>query len=100
MVMRYIQEPCSRLIHLRIQEFRRVLSTPKIQSISALSKFHQLLVLQDGALLSYNLRMLVRVIQRELSNESFAGSVDRLSPKDHGVYLFSVGVTGDRNIGM
>jgi len=78
--------------------FRRFLSTPKIQSLSALSKIHQLFVLQDGALLSYNLPVLVSVIQGESTNESFTGSMRRVSPRDHTVHLFSAGIMSDRSI--
>jgi len=84
---------------MALQEFRRFLSTPKIQSLSAISKIHQLFVLQDGALLSYNLPVLVSVIQGKSTNETFADSVRRVSPRDQTVYLFSAGIMNDRSIG-
>ena len=45
-----------------------------------------LFVLQDGALLSYNWPVLVSVIQEKSTNESFAGCMRRVSPRDHTVY--------------
>lgn len=80
-------------------EFRRVLPGQRFSSLSALSTFHKLLVLQEGTLLSYNLRVLVRVIQGQSPTDSFAGSMERLSPKDASVCLFTAGVMGGRNLG-
>lgn len=56
-------------------------------------------MLRDGTLISYNLRVLIGVLQGKYTRESFEGSMERLAPKDQSVYLFSAGIMSDRSLG-
>lgn len=76
-----------------------MIHSPKITSIAALGQFQKLIVLRDGILVSYNLRVLVGVIHGKYTRESFEGSMERLSPKDQSVYLFAAGIMSERSLG-
>lgn len=82
-----------------IQEYTKILTLPSISNIAALQDFNQLVVLHDGSLESYNLRILTSVVIGRHSTESFAGSVEKLTPKDTSVIFFRAGKVADRTLG-
>ena len=68
--------------------------------MTTLSKFGVLVLLYDSCIRSYNLHSLAGLIGGVHSQESFAGSMKRLTDREVGVISFGAGEVAGRTLSM
>lgn len=78
--------------------FKRILPLSSVTIMTTLSKFGVLVLLHDSCIRSYNLHSLAGLIGGVHSQESFAGSMKRLTDREVGVTSFGAGEVAGRTL--